>query len=536
MACIFSEIGCSEMKKRIVSIIPVLCLLLFTSVHALGAMSLSNFSEMREYRDDFSDVSRDAWYFDGVSTVFERGIMDGKGGGMFDPSGMITIAEIVKIAATLHKGYYTGSMDFPAGTPWYAPYVDYALQNSIPAGAYRIPGAVATRADFAVIISSALPDEAITPINRVADGAIPDVLEVYSYGQAVYRLYRAGVLGGFDSAGTFFPGRTISRAEAAVIVSRIVDAGLRIPLSLAAELTAEEVYRRSSPAVFFIEVLDSDDKVIKTGSGFFICESGLAITNYHVVIGAHAVRITTDSGEVYQVAGMYDYDWKKDMALIQVVGSEFPYLELADSSQLRTGATVYTLGSPLGLQASFTRGIVSQALRVVEDTVYIQLDAPISSGSSGGALLDTSGRVVGVTSATMTASQNINLAVPINLFDDLRRDEYITFRSSLIVAEYYEAFFPAPDFGAFFGMSVFHTDRSRGGVYFSYLLSDFPDEPDDIIDEYTHLIEQNLFERTGYLTSEGNRARMFYNPHHDVMLTIGLQEVNGRECFTVYVS
>jgi len=282
--------------------------------------------------------------------------------------------------------------------------------------------------------------------------------------------------------------------------------------------------------------MDSEGTLIKTGSGFFISDSGLAITNYHVVIGAASVRITTDDGDVFDVIGMYDYDWKKDMCLIQVDGSGFPYLELADSSRLQTGVTVFTLGSPLGLQASFTRGIVSQALREVEGAKYIQLDAPISSGSSGGALLDTAGRVVGVTSATMTASQNINLAVPINFFAELSAEQYIPLKSVLIQTAYYDDYYPAPDFGAFFGVRVFHSERSRGGVSFSYLMSALPGDPDDVIDEYEHLIEQNLFERTGFIIGEGARSKMYYHARYGVMLTIGIDDVNGRECFTVTVS
>ena len=524
------------MKKRIISIILIVCLAAAVTLPSLGALSLSNFDRIRTYNNEYTDVSSKDWYFDAVQDVYERGIISGKGPGIFDPSGTLSIAETIALAAKLHKGYYTGTMDFPSGSPWYAPYVDYALKNGIPAGAYRNMNAAATRADFAVLIAAALPDEAITPMNRIADGAIPDVFESYSYGRAVYRLYRAGVLTGADSTGIYYPGRTLMRSEAAVIIRRTVDASSRIPLSLAAELTAEQIYKKASPAVFYIEVLDSKGTPIKTGSGFFVSETGLAMTNYHVVIGATSMRVTTDDGKVHSVAGIYDYNWKKDTALIQIEGGGFPYLEIADSTKLQTGATVYTLGSPLGLQASFTRGIISQSLREIEGAEYIQLDAPISSGSSGGALLDTACRVIGVTSATMTASQNINLAVPIVFYDDLQRETFVSLSSILIPTAYYDGFFPAPDFGAYFHVNVFNTETSRGGISYSYRVSNLPGDIDDIIDEYTHLIEQNLFDRTSYLTQNGNRFRMYYNAQYDVMLTIGLEEVRGSECFTVTVS
>ena len=502
---------------------------------AFAAMSLSNFSRFRAYHGDFSDIPTDAWFFEGVRGVYEYGIMDGKSGDIFDPTGRLTIAEAIKIAAAMHKALHTGTTDFPQGTPWYAPYVDYAVSNGIPVEAYTNYNAPATRSDFAVIMAGAFPDEALTPINRINDGAIPDVFESYSYGPAVYRLYRAGVLTGMDSEGSFFPGRSLTRAEAAALIIRMIDAAARVSFSLSAELTAEQIFKRASPCVFYIEIFDGDGELIKTGSGFFISESGLAVTNYHVVIGGNSAKITTDDGAIYNVSGIYDYDWKKDIALIQIEGDGFQYLELADSSLVQTGATVYTLGSPLGLQASFTRGIISQAWREVEGAEYIQLDAPISSGSSGGALLDTSGRVIGVTCATAVGAQNINLAVPINFTADLSRDSNVPLDSILITVEYYKYFRPAPNFGAYFHVNAFASSISRNSSTYSYLLSDFPGDTDEIIDEYMHLVEQNLFDRYGYYQEGDNTLTVYYNSSYDIMITLGIETVRGRECFTVKV-
>ena len=523
------------MRKSIISAFVIVCLVLGTVPYALGATSLSNFAAIQKYNGEFTDIAPSAWYFPGIRGVYEYGIMDGKGDGVFDPSGTLTIAETIKIAATLHKCYHTGSMDFKSDTPWYSPYVEYSLENGIPAGAYRNMNSAATRSDFATLITAAMPDEAITPFNRVEDGAIPDVFESYSYGQAVYKLYRAGVLTGSDSSGTFFPGRTLTRAEAASIIIRIVNANMRVPLSLAAEMSAEQIYKKASPAVFYVEILDNDDEVLKTGSGFFISESGLAITNYHVVVGASKMRVTTDDGKAYNVAGIYDYDWKMDAALIQIDGKGFPYLELADSAGILAGATVYALGSPLGLQASFSRGIVSQALRVIEGNGFIQLDAAISSGSSGGALLDTTGRVVGVTTATMVDAQNINLAVPVGFFSKLSLEKYVPLSSILITTPYYKNHYPAPDFGAYFDVYPFSAGTSRDEAKYSYRLSDFPGDADKIIDEYTHIVQQNLFVLVGYLESSGVTYDRYYNSDHDIMLTIGIDKVKNQECFSVTI-
>jgi len=536
------------MKKRkaraiasvFVSALLAVCLVMAAALPALAASaegSLSNFDRIRPYKGEFADVPQSAWYYQGVRGAFERGLFDGKATDTFDPSGSLTLAEAVKIAATLHKGYHTGTIDFEPGTPWYAPYLDYAKNNGIPAGAFRRLGAAATRADFAALIEGALPDEALTPINRIANGAIPDVLESYSYGQAVYKLYRAGVLTGSGSEGTFFPGRTLTRAEAAIIIMRAVDANSRAPLSLAAELTAEQVYKQASPAVFFVEVLDSEGDAIRSGSGFFISSSGLAVTNYHVVVGSSELRITTDDGTVLDVAGIYDFDRPTDAALIQINGGPFPQLELADSDSLLTGATVYSLGSPLGLQASFSKGIISQARREVEGMNYIQLDAAISSGSSGGALLDSTGRVVGVTCGTMVGAQNINLAVPINAFSALDRKSYVPLKSIITPVAFYRNHRPAPDFGAHFNMEPFSTNNvTRGEAQYSYLVKHLPGLIGDITEEYAHLAEQNLFVHVGTRTRDGFTYRQYYHSKQDRILMFGVDKVNGEDCFTIFVS
>jgi len=95
---------------------------------------------------------------------------------------------------------------------------------------------------------------------------------------------------------------------------------------------------------------------------------------------------------------------------------------------------------------------------------------------------------------------------------------------------------PAPDFGAFFGVRAFNTETARGGTSYSYRVADLPKDIDDIIAEYRHLVEQNLFEHTGYITRDDNSFAMFYNSRHGVMLSFGVEMVRNRECFTVTVS
>ena len=523
------------MIKRLVVLVVIISLALALATPALGVMSLSNFDRVREYDGRFSDVPSDAWFYQGVRNVYERGIMQGRSAETFDPNGTITIAETIKLAATLHRIFHTGFGEFSSGSPWYRPYLEYAHRNGLRIGAFRNFNMPITRADFAVIMESSLPDEAFTPISRIADGAIPDVYEHFSYGRAVYTLYRAGVLTGFDSDGTFFPNRTLTRAEASIVVSRMIDADTRVSVDRAVPLTAEQVYKLASPAVFTIQVLNSQGEPFSYGSGFFICESGIAITNYHVIVGAHVATITTSDGEIFSVAGLYDFDRAADLALIQIYGDGFAYLEISDAP-VRTGATVYALGSPLGLHSSFSSGIVSQASRNIDGFPFIQLDAAIAAGSSGGALLDVYGRVIGVTTAVLTASQNINLALPIALFTELSADSYAPLYEFLIPTVSFSGFAPAPDFGAHFGVRPWDTQPALGGTSFSYRLVDLPGHIEDVMDEYQHLLAQNAFVHMGYITVAGVTYRRYYNAHEDIILSMAFETIRTVEVLTVNVA
>lgn len=188
--------------------------------------------------------------------------------------------------------------------------------------------------------------------------------------------------------------------------------------STRSELSAEQIYAQCSPAVFYIEIYDAYNRAAGSGSGFFINSNGMAITNYHVIQGASSATITTADDKKYTVEGIYDYDAARDLALLKIAGTGFPYLTAGNTSTVVGGATVYAIGSPLGLSNTITQGIISNVNRVIDGQSYIQTSAAISSGSSGGALLNKYGQVVGVTSGTLTSSsstntsQNLNLAIP----------------------------------------------------------------------------------------------------------------------------
>jgi serine protease Do len=152
------------------------------------------------------------------------------------------------------------------------------------------------------------------------------------------------------------------------------------------------------------------------GSGFFISADGFAVTNNHVVEKAESVQITTDDGKIHN-AKVIGTDPRTDLALIKVEDGPFPYVKLSDKSP-RIGDWVLAVGNPFGLGGTVTAGIVSARGRDIGASAYddfIQIDAPVNKGNSGGPTFDTDGNVIGVNTAIFSpsgGSVGIAFAIP----------------------------------------------------------------------------------------------------------------------------
>ncbi len=190
--------------------------------------------------------------------------------------------------------------------------------------------------------------------------------------------------------------------------------------------SAEDIYSDCSPAVFYIEIQNKEGRALSSGSGFFIDESGIAVTNYHVMEQAQKAQVTlSGSGAKYDVTGIYYYSPEHDVAIIQVDGTGFETLKV-NPFPVKGASSVYAIGSPRGLQNTISQGIVSNPRRVIDDDeVYIQTTAPISGGSSGGVLLNVYGEVIGITSAGYSDGQNLNFARPISYIAHAKTDKLI---------------------------------------------------------------------------------------------------------------
>src|SRR5271169_3857924 len=141
------------------------------------------------------------------------------------------------------------------------------------------------------------------------------------------------------------------------------------------------------------------------GSGFFISADGYAVTNNHVVEHAKTVQVVTDDGRILS-AKVIGTDAKTDVALIKVDGNDFPFVKFADRDP-RIGDWVIAVGNPFGLGGTVTAGVVSARGRDIGSGPYddyIQIDAPINKGNSGGPSFDVNGNVIGVNTAIFSPS------------------------------------------------------------------------------------------------------------------------------------
>ncbi|XP_054846307.1 serine protease HTRA2, mitochondrial [Eublepharis macularius] len=183
-----------------------------------------------------------------------------------------------------------------------------------------------------------------------------------------------------------------------------------------------DVAEKTAPALVYVEILgrhpfSGRELPISNGSGFVVSADGLIVTNAHVVANRRRVRVRLASGELYD-AVVRQVDQVADIATIKINPKHpLPTLPLGRSSEVRQGEFVVAMGSPFALQNTVTSGIVSSAQRggrelglAASDMEYIQTDAAIDFGNSGGPLVNLDGEVIGVN--TMKVTSGISFAIP----------------------------------------------------------------------------------------------------------------------------
>ncbi len=202
--------------------------------------------------------------------------------------------------------------------------------------------------------------------------------------------------------------RTAHTPRLAVFVVLILT-GYSFGIAQDARLIAKTTF----PSVVMLEMRDEVNRPMKLGSGFFV-RPDVIVTNFHVIEGAAAGSAKiVGNPSIYPIEGVLGINRSNDLVLLKVKGVTGRALVLADISKIEVGQEVFALGNPKGLEGTISPGIVSgNSLRQLKNEYLIQITAPISSGSSGGPVVNRKGEVIGVAVSSLKDGQNLNFAIP----------------------------------------------------------------------------------------------------------------------------
>ena len=191
-------------------------------------------------------------------------------------------------------------------------------------------------------------------------------------------------------------------------------------MNMASAQTAEQIAEKALAATVYLEMKDRNGVTLGFGSGFFVRENLIA-TNYHVIEGAaQGTARLVGKYTTYIIEGITASDETNDLALLKVNAYGIKPFPLGNSDDVKIGTTVYVAGNPLGLEGTFSDGIISsRSDRYTQER--FQMTAPISPGSSGGPVLNKNGEVIGVSVSVHSRldAQNLNFAIPSNYLKKL---------------------------------------------------------------------------------------------------------------------
>ncbi len=208
------------------------------------------------------------------------------------------------------------------------------------------------------------------------------------------------------------PSRTVEKAETPDTTKEVPKQTMRAERTPPAQTDdISQVIRKSMPAVVTITTEEG------LGSGFFISNDGYLLTNSHVIRDGGWPSVQLSDGKRLS-ANIVRNDEEKDLALLKVSGSGYAFLPLGDSGKAVQGESVIAIGSPVGLEGTVTRGIVSALRKAPNGVTYLQTDAAVNPGNSGGPLLNRTGEVIGINTMVIKRIQadtdRLGFAISIN--------------------------------------------------------------------------------------------------------------------------
>jgi tetratricopeptide (TPR) repeat protein len=188
-------------------------------------------------------------------------------------------------------------------------------------------------------------------------------------------------------------------------------------------LSAREIYEKSQNSIVFINTYDVNGSLLSYGSGVVISEDGLVYTNFHVVDGYTRIVIRNQN-IVYTQIAVCGFLPLYDAAILKIkTEKSFPDYIKTNQTLPVIGEVIYAIGNPQGYTKTLSEGLIS-GLREIDGVKQLQYTASISPGSSGGALFNGKGELIGITSSSIKSGQNLNFAIPIHYFNSIPTVDY----------------------------------------------------------------------------------------------------------------
>jgi len=199
------------------------------------------------------------------------------------------------------------------------------------------------------------------------------------------------------------------KTKTATVISVIF---LFLSINSFAKQTIPSLLKQVQASTVLVTVYDAQGNQSGQGSGFFISKEGEVLTNWHVISDASSAMVKTATGAIFKVKGVVARDEKRDIAKIALEAKDVSFQHVKLSPRIpMVGERVFVVGSPYGLESTVSDGLVSALRNIPGVGSVIQISAPISPGSSGSPVIDSSGQVVGIASFQFIEGQNLNFAI-----------------------------------------------------------------------------------------------------------------------------
>lgn len=180
------------------------------------------------------------------------------------------------------------------------------------------------------------------------------------------------------------------------------------------DLTPEQIFEKYNDAVVVITSFDFEGRKSSQGSGVILNDKGYILTNFHIYAGREKLEIK-HKDNVISYSGIVGVNVEKDILVLKIDTGSFPEVKLANKEELKIGQKVFAIGSPLGYENTLSDGLISGFREIGEKNKknYLQITASISPGSSGGAVLNSKGELIGISTMSAEEGQNLNFAIPV---------------------------------------------------------------------------------------------------------------------------